>query len=187
MGRNKRESVIPVRVERLVSDQSVGDMTNLLIGGFEEGMNMHPTTAVTLASRRMISSYANRPGSLFPKSPRGVSELLERSLPDSARFSAELGVRGLSMMGEGYGRGLVMLLEPGTVAEEALALHEAMWQSTGRIGKRPSLQNEVHVRLGTCSYDLGKTAMGRLEDWLPNTVMLSPATIQTDAKYRPHQ
>lgn len=104
MGRNKRESVMPVRVDRLLSDESMGDMTGVFMSlVFEEDVQGVDRYGVTLLSRRMASSYANRPGSLLPKSPRGVGEMNSALLP-STTLPVELDAQGVETMGRGYAR-----------------------------------------------------------------------------------
>ncbi len=187
MGRNKRESVMPVRVDRLLSDESMGDMTGVFMQLFEEDVQGVDRYGVTLLSRRMASSYANRPGSLLPKSPRGVGEILDSALLPSTTLPVELDVQGVEMMGRGYARGPVITFTSTEVAREALELHMALWMATGRRGTRPSLQETAHVRLGVCDHELGKAALSGFESLLPGTMVLRPAEMQLDAKYQPHE
>ncbi len=97
------KQIMPVRVDRPVSDRTITDMTNLLIAGFENGVDIPERLSASLLTRRMATSYMNRPGSQLTKVSGELSKVIEGIMPDTAHFVTKAKIQGLELVGEGYG------------------------------------------------------------------------------------
>ncbi len=130
----------------------------------------------------MATSYMNRPGSRLTKLPGELGMLIQDVIPDTARFAAKAKIQGLELVGKGNLRGLAVVIDNESVSLESLVINHALWRNTGGIGIRPTLHDNVHLRLGKIGYELGARAISDMET-LPSDVLLDPAVIRTDMKY----